>query len=82
MVYEVEGTTNDQETNDRIAKGERPNAIGWPAISRVLKVDTRTAMRWEKRFALPIFLWGTYVAAYPDRLQAALLKSAKRTEAA
>lgn len=75
--------SHDHETAERAARGERPDVIGWPAIARALGVDTRTAMRWEMRFKLPIVRWGTYVAAYGPRLRAVLLaNSSAETRAA
>lgn len=67
-------SSGDAETDARVARGDRPDAIGWSKIAKALGVNWRTAMDWEKRYRLPIVNYGSYAAAYSDRLRACVMK--------
>lgn len=63
-------TTGDRETDERAARGVRPDVERWKGIAEVLGVSERTARAWE-RDGMPVVSWGAkFVAAYSDRLLA------------
>lgn len=74
--------SGDQVTDQRALAGQRPDAIGWKAVADALGVSERTARSWERQFKLPVIWWGSYAAAYSDRLRACALSLRRRQHAA
>ena len=73
--------SGDPVTDQRAAAGVHPDVVGWKDVARVLGVSERTARDWERRYRLPVIWWGSYAAAYADRLRACTLSLRRRASA-
>ena len=71
--------SGDPVTDQRVSQGQKPDVVGWKSVAHVLGVSERTARDWEERYHLPIVWWGSYAAAYADRLRVCALSLRRRT---
>lgn len=66
--------SGDRETDERAAKGQPPDCIGWKSIASALGISERWAREWERRFDLPVVYFGARAAGYTDRLRACAMR--------